>query len=36
MLVDAGDTTRQAFNSVGGAPNTNLGVVMSSFRYYRF
>lgn len=36
VLVDAGDTTRQAFNSVGGAPSTNVGVVRSSFRYDPF
>lgn len=29
-------TVRQAFEGVGGAPNTNVGVVMSSFRYYPF
>ena len=29
-------TVRQAFTGVGGAPNTNVGVVMTSFRYYPF
>jgi hypothetical protein len=29
-------TVRQAFEGVGGAPNTNEGIVMASFRYYPF
>jgi hypothetical protein len=29
-------TVRQAFSGVGGAPSTDLGVVMASFRYYPF
>jgi hypothetical protein len=29
-------TVRQAFEGVGGAPNTNEGIVMGSFRYYPF
>jgi hypothetical protein len=29
-------TVRQAFSGVGGAPRTDLGVVMASFRYYPF
>jgi hypothetical protein len=29
-------TVRQAFNGVGGGPNTNEGVALTSFRYYPF